>query len=351
MKGEVYIVMDQQKSSNTNNNPASGKNVLKLLTSMTRNRLERLGALLDTINAKRNQTTNYKPADLSKGNDAMQNVLREHTLKTSSHLFGGRFVNYSQLIKKVLPSDLLDESMDAVFEQLATMAEAWSKIEVTSERKHADFAKLTNNERNAMVNDIANQNRALATMGGVTGLIGLPGMFADALWLLLVSLRLVYQLSAVYGKPLTGKQGIKTAYSVIASSDLSQMQPKQAVLASLGVLSMFVNSANNTASKITNDDQKDALKQQIKDKVADTGLKQEQLNEYAKYVDNLVQKFDLNLDDLLDENNMVWLKRVVNVFAVAAGMHYNSLLIEQIIGTTQATFAPDMKIANIDTVI
>lgn len=338
--------MDQQKSSNTNNKQASSSEVLKQLTSIARNQLESLGALLDTINAKRNQTTNYKPADLSKGNEVMQNVLREHTLKNSTHLFGGRFVTYSQLLKKVLPNDLLNEGMDAVFEQLATMAEAWSKIEVTNERKHADFANLTNDERNAMVKDIANQNRALATMGGVTGLVGLPGMFADALWLLLVSLRLVYQLSAVYGKPLTGKQGIKTAYSVIASSDLSQMQPKQAVLVSLGVLSTFINNANYTARKTTTDDTKDALKQQIKDRVAGTGVEPEKVNEYANHVDSLVQKFDLNIDGLLNANNVVWLKRLVNFSAVAAGMHYNSILIEQIIGTTQATFAPAIKIAN-----
>ena len=44
-------------------------------------------------------------------------------------------------------------------------------------------------------------------MGGVTGLAGLPGMLADTIWLLLVSLRTVYQLATVYDKPLTGKQG------------------------------------------------------------------------------------------------------------------------------------------------
>lgn len=64
-------------------------------------------------------------------------------------------------------------------------------------------------ERDAFAQDVANQNRALATLGGVAGLAGLKGVVADMAWLLMVSLRTVYQVAAIYDKPLTGKEGVK----------------------------------------------------------------------------------------------------------------------------------------------
>lgn len=332
--------MTDQSSSNQQSNQTSQANqtskaVLKQLASVARNRIEDIGSWIDAINAKRNQTTSYRPADLSKSTDAMQNILREHTLKTSSQfssqLMGNRFASYAQILKRIIPNDTLDKGVDAMFEQLADMAESWSKIELSTDRKIADYSKLTNDEKNALAKDIANQNRALATMGGVSGLAGLAGMFADTLWLLLVSLRTIYQLAAVYGQPLTGKKGIQTAYAVIASSDLSQMQPKQAILAGLGVVATMLNSA-----------EENGLQKELKEKIAGSGFQHQQLNQYAEQVDKMAENFELNLDDI----NLKWVKRLLSFGSVAVGAHYNSILIEQIIGTTEATFAPEMKMVN-----
>lgn len=332
--------MAQQNSSQSNkqsDQKSLGSAVLKQVAKVARNRLENVGAGIDGINVKRNQLSNYHAADLSAGSDSIYKLMQANTSTGLTQFIGNylthRFSSYTQVLKRIIPDEVIDKGLDSVFEQLAGMAESWSKFEVSHDRKIEDYANLTESERNAIAKNIANQNRALATMGGVTGLVGLPGMLADTFWLLLVSLRTVYQLAAVYGQPLNGKQGIKAAYAVIASSDLSQMAPKQAILAGLGVAHAVIDNV-----------QENGFEQEIKQKMAKTGVANPRINQYAGQVDKLVEQFDINLEDI----NLTWVKRLVAWSSVAAGMHYNSILIEQIIGTTQATFAPAIKIANED---
>ena len=119
-------------------------------------------------------------------------------------------------------------------------------FDLPDEHRFANIASLDDEERYALATDIANQNRALATIGGLTALAGLPGLLADTLWLLLVSLRTVYQLGAVYNKPLTGKQGVKMAYELLANADLSKMQEKQALLAGIGIGKGLLDNAQSS---------------------------------------------------------------------------------------------------------
>lgn len=309
--------------------------LFKKFSTVARNRIENIGSGIDSINTKRNQLSNYRAADLSAGSDSIYKLMQENTTTGFSQFIGTylthRFAGYTQAVKHIIPDDLIDKGVDSIFEQLAGMAESWSKFEISHDRQIEDYANLTESERNALAKNIANQNRALATLGGVTGLAGLPGMLADAFWLLLVSLRTVYQLAAVYGQPLSGKQGIKAAYAVIASSDLSQMAPKQAILAGLGVAHAVIDNV-----------QENGFEQEINQKIASTGIQNQKISQYASQVDKLVEQFDVNLENI----NLTWIKRLLAWSSVATGMHYNSLLIEQIIGTTQATFAPAIKIAN-----
>ncbi|WP_296244909.1 MULTISPECIES: EcsC family protein [unclassified Psychrobacter] len=299
---------------------------LSTVGSFTRNNLERMGAMIDSVNAKTGKPQQFKAVNLG-DEDYQQDLFREQTLKATQQLLGTRFATYGKFAKKVVPNSLFDSTVDGAFAQIAKLAASWSQIDLPNQHRFANIANLDDEERYALATDIANQNRALATLGGLTGLAGLPGLLADTLWLLLVSLRTVYQLGAVYNKPLTGKQGVKMAYELLANADLSKMQEKQALLAGIGIGKGLLDNA-----------QSNGLHNELKN----LGLKNKNVNFYAEQVDNIASQIGINLDNI----NLSWVRRFLPATAVIVGMRYNSQLIDEVIGVAQATFAPDAKLAN-----
>ncbi|MGP9689937.1 EcsC family protein [Psychrobacter sp. AOP22-C1-C5] len=294
--------------------------------SFTRSNLERVGAVIDSMNAKTSKPRQYKAVDLG-DKDFQQDLFREQTLKATQQLLGPRFATYGKYAKKVVPNSFFQSTVDGAFAQVAKLASTWSQIDLPNEHRFANIASLDDEERYALATDIANQNRALATIGGLTGLAGLPGLLADTLWLLLVSLRTVYQLGAVYNKPLTGKQGIKMAYELLANADLSKMQEKQALLAGIGIGKGLLDNAQSSG---------------LHNELRNLGMKNTNVNFYAEQIDNIASQVGIDLDQI----NLSWVRRFLPATAVIIGMRYNSQLIDEVIGVAQATFAPDAKLAN-----
>lgn len=294
--------------------------------SFTRNNLERVGAMIDSMNAKTGKPRQYKAVNLG-DEDYQQDLFREQTLKATQQLLGPRFATYGKYAKKVVPNSFFQSTVDGAFAQVANLASNWSQIDLPNEHRFANIASLDDEERYALATDIANQNRALATIGGLTGLAGLPGLLADTLWLLLVSLRTVYQLGAVYNKPLTGKQGVKMAYELLANADLSKMQEKQALLAGIGIGKGLLDNAQSSG---------------LHNELKNLGLKDKNVNFYAQQVDSIASQVGIDLDKI----NLTWIRKFLPVTAVIVGMRYNSQLIDEVIGVAQATFAPEAKLAN-----
>lgn len=292
----------------------------------TRNNLERVGALIDATNAKTGQPRQYQAVDLG-DDDYQQDLFREQTVKATQQLLGTRFSTYGKYAKKIVPNSMFQSVLDGAFVKVAQLAGSWSQLDLPAEHRFADISTLDDEQRYALATDIANQNRALATLGGITGLAGLPGMLADTLWLLLVSLRTVYQLAAVYDQPLTGKDGVKMAYELLANADLSKMQEKQALLAGIGVGKGLLDSAQSRG---------------LHNELKNLGLKNANVNYYAEQVDNIASQVGIDLDQI----NLTWIRRLLPVSAVIVGMRYNSQLIDEVIGVAQATFAPQPKMAN-----
>ena len=294
--------------------------------SFTRNNLERMGSMIDGMNAKAGKPRQYKAVNLG-DEDYQQDLFREQTIKATQQLLGPRFATYGKYAKKVVPNSFFQSTVDGAFAQVANLAANWSQLDLPNEHRFADIASLDDEERYALATDIANQNRALATLGGLTGLAGLPGLLADTLWLLLVSLRTVYQIAAVYNKPLTGKQGVKMAYELLSNADLSKMQEKQALLAGLGVGKGLLDNAQSSG---------------LHSELKNLGLKNKNVNYYAEQVDSIASQVGIDLDQI----DLTWVRRFIPVTAVAIGMRYNSQLIDEIIGVAKATFAPEAKLAN-----
>lgn len=294
--------------------------------SFTRGNLERMGALIDSANAKTGKPRQFKAVNLG-DEDYQQDLFREQTLKATEQLLGMRFATYSKYAKKVVPNSLFESTIDGAFAQIAKLAANWSQIDLPNQHRFANIASLDNEQRYALATDIANQNRALATLGGITGLAGLPGLLVDTLWLLLVSLRTVYQLGAVYNKPLTGKQGVKMAYELLANADLSKMQEKQALLAGIGIGKGLLDSAQSSG---------------LHNELKNLGLQNKNVNFYAEQVDSIASQVGIDLDKI----NLTWIRKFLPATAVIIGMRYNSQLIDEVIGVAQATFAPEAKLAN-----
>ncbi|SJN23809.1 EcsC family protein [Psychrobacter sp. JB385] len=294
--------------------------------AFTRNNLERVGAIIDTMNAKTSKPRQYKAVDLG-DEDYQQDLFREQTLKATQQLLGNRFATYGKYAKKVVPNSFFQSTVDGAFAQVAKLAAHWSQIDLPNQHRFANIANLDDEERYALATDIANQNRALAAIGGLTGLAGLPGLLADTLWLLLVSLRTVYQLAAVYNKPLTGKQGVKMAYELLANADLSKMQEKQALLAGIGIGKGLLDNAQSSG---------------LHNELKNLGMKNNNVNFYAQQIDSIASQVGIDLDQI----NLSWIRRFLPATAVVIGVRYNSQLIDEVIGVAQATFAPDAKLAN-----
>lgn len=252
-----------------------------------RDQLENLGSLIESFNIKRETPHKFHAADLSVDK---ANLFRNQTISTSAQLVGNRFASYGKYIKKVVPDSTFEKAVDAIFSQIAHLAANWSQLDLNQEQR-LNSQHLSDIDRHTLARDIANQNRALATLGGLTGLAGLPGMLADTLWLLLVSLRTTYQLAAVYDQPLIGKEGINKAYAVIAASNLSKMQEKQAILAGLSVAGKMVDNA-----------EQNGLHHELKNQAFAGGS----VSYYAEQIDLLIEKMNLDLDNL----SMGWAKNI-----------------------------------------
>lgn len=312
--------------SNESDNAKPNKRLINGIGTVghiARNNLERIGSVLDGINAKSNKASKFTAVDLSgykKG--GADNIFSQQTLRASQQLLGNRFATYGKYAKKVVPDSVFQKITDGAFAQLAKLAATWSEIDLPNEHRFDGIQGLDDQERNALAKDIANQNRALATMGGVTGLAGLPGMLADTLWLLLVSLRTVYQLATVYDKPLTGKQGVKMAYAVLSHADLSKMQEKQAILAGLGVAKGLLDNADN---------------QGLRSELKNIGVQNSNANYYAEQVEKIAEQFNIDIDGM----DLSWLLKIMPVAAVAVGTYYNNHLIDEVIGVANATFGPE----------
>lgn len=316
---------------NKSNNSKSNKKIVKGIDAVghvARDNLERLGSLLDSLNAKSGKASQFKAVDLSNyetGNAS--NLLSQQTIKTSQQLLGSRYAKYGKYAKKVVPDSIFQKATDSVFSQVAKLAASWSEIDLPSEHRFEGIQGLDDQQRNALARDIANQNRALATIGGgVSGLAGLPGILADTLWLLLVSLRTVYQLATVYDKPLTGKQGVKMAYAVLSHADLSKMQEKQTILAGLGVAQGLLENANNSG---------------LRDELKNMGIGSGNIKFYAEQIDKIADQLNIDIDGI----NLSWLTRFLPLTSVIVAARYNSHLIDQVIGVANATFGPEPIVA------
>lgn len=280
--------------------------------------LGKLGAYLSGMyGASQSRDKRYQAVDIEK-DEFEQDAFHAQSSYFAGQMFGAKAMAAQNLVGKVVPQSKFDAIGDAIYNKVAEWSSSWAINDLKKDLRYDLLQTMNGAERDAFAKDIANQNRALATLGGVAGLAGLKGVVADMAWLLMVSLRTVYQVAAIYDKPLTGKEGVKKAYGVLSGANLEKLQEKQVILTALALGSTMLANAQSTGVKA----QLDSLSARYRES-----------QPYAKQFVDLDKYIDL------DKLNPKWLHKLLPISAVAVGAHYNNKLIDEVIGTALATFS------------
>lgn len=288
--------------------------------------LGKLGAYLSGMyGASQSRDKRYQAVDIEK-DDFEQDAFHAQSSYFAGQMFGAKAMAAQNLVGKVVPQSKFDAIGDAIYNKVAEWSSSWAINDLKKDLRYNLLQTMNGAERDAFAKDIANQNRALATLGGVAGLAGLKGVVADMAWLLMVSLRTVYQVAAIYDKPLTGKEGVKKAYGVLSGANLEKLQEKQVILTALALGSTMLANAQSTGVKA----QLDSLSARYRES-----------QPYAKQFVDLDKFIDL------DKLNPKWLHKLLPISAVAVGAHYNNELIDEVIGTAMATFSDTLTEENL----
>lgn len=285
-------------------------------------KLGKVGAYLSGMyGISQNKNKHYQGVDLHR-ESFDKDAFHAQSSFFAGQIFGAKAVAAKNVAAKVVPQSKFEAIGESLYNKVAEWSNAWAIKDLKNDPRFDLINTMNTQERHAFAEDIANQNRALATLGGVAGLAGLKGVLADAAWLLMVSLRTVYQVAAIYDQPLTGKEGAKKAYGVLSGANLEKLQEKQVILTALALGSSMLANAQQTGIKA----QLDSLSARYRES-----------QPYAKQFLDL-DKF-VNLDNL----NPNWLHKILPISAVAVGAHYNNELIDEVIGTAMATFSDDFE--------
>lgn len=258
----------------------------------------------------------YEAVDLEQ-EEFDETLLRQQGNQIGQQLLGAKGAKVQNLASKVVSDDKMNAISQAVYGKIADWANTWAKTDLAKDERFDSIRSLSDDEREAFAEDIANQNRALATIGGVSGLFGLKGVIADTAWLLMVSLKSIYQLSMVYDKPLTGKEGAKLAYGILSACNLDKLQEKQVIMTALALGDRVLKEAQSTS---------------LAEELKKVGRKYQDRS-YSKSLDELSKLVNL------DRFNPKWLHYVLPVGSVAVSAHYNNELIEEVLGVAKATFS------------
>lgn len=288
-------------------------------------KLGKVGAYLSGMyGISQNKNKHYQGVDLHR-ESFDEDAFHAQSGFFAGQVFGTKAVAAKNVAAKVVPQSKFEAISESLYNKVAEWSNAWAIKDLKNDPRFDLIDTMNTQERDAFAEDVANQNRALATLGGVAGLAGLKGVLADAAWLLMVSLRTVYQVAAIYDQPLTGKEGAKKAYGVLSGANLEKLQEKQVILTALALGSSMLANAQQTGIKA----QLDSLSARYRES-----------QPYAKQFLDL-DKF-VNLDNL----NPNWLHKILPISAVAVGAHYNNELIDEVIGTAMATFSDDFEQSN-----
>ena len=274
---------------------------------------ERLATFTDSSDLPKDRLQDLDLTTLRDDIRAHKNAFHDQIPALSAKLMGKPPLSrYQKYANRLVPQSLFDKASDSVFMRVGKLAQRWADTDL---HNNPQFSKqLSAAERDALAEEIANQNRALATLGSVSNFAGLLGVLGDTFWLLAVCLRHIFQISYVYDRPLTGSTGVILAYEILSKVNLKKLQEKQTLLAGLG---LFEAMTNDTLAE--NQDL----------------LDNSTIAQLFSAFDEIAENINLNLERF----NVGILHKVLPITAVGIGTAYNNQIIHEVIAVTQAVFA------------
>ncbi|MFW2178165.1 MULTISPECIES: EcsC family protein [unclassified Moraxella] len=310
----------------------------QLVGSFARTGLESMGEKLAKLNKSQplsvQQLQDLNLDQLTQDLKKSKNAFHEQIPKLSRKLLVSMPLGkYSQFTSRVVPQTTFEKATDKAFLQLGKLAQNWAKLDLKTDPRFAG-TKLDLNQRHALAQAICDQNRSLATLGGVSNVVGLAGILVDTLWLLAVSLRSIFQLAEIYDKPLTGEQGISIAYEILGKANLNKLQEKQTLLAGLGVfdvvaeqgLESYLHPTDTTHDSLQNSDNDDA----------------QGIRGVVQKIEQIATSLNVNLSNF----NFAFLQKVLPITTVGIGTAYNNMIINEVVQIAHATFAPPPRLTN-----
>lgn len=276
-----------------------------------------LGKMGTALKSKHQKS--YQALDLSQNSTLKLSAFYQRS-NLSQQLFGQRASVVQSLASKFVPQGVFDDISHQLYTKLVQVAKTWAVYALKKDERFLHLSALSAQEKDEFADDIANQNRALAALGGVTGFLGLAGVVLDTAWLLLVSLRTIYQLALVYDAPVSQVAGLDLAQQILSKMDLDKLGQKQVLLTALALGDKILVNAQSTSLK-------DALSTIIASHPVTGG--------YKKQFDELLAHINL---DKLDRFNTSWLHYLLPITSMAVGGYYNRELIDDVIGMMMATF-------------
>lgn len=274
----------------------------------------KLGAYLSSV--YQNGMQNAAAVDIH-ASEFKKDAFRQQSSDFVRQIFGSKGVAATSFASKVLPEDKLEGINTAIYGRLATFASAWALKDLKSDDRFAQLSQLSASQKQEFASDVSNKNRVLATAGGLSAFLGLKGVVVDTAWLLAISLKSIYQIAAIYNKPLTGKDGAKIAYGVLAGANLDKLQEKQIIATALALGDMVLDNAQSSG-----------LNAELK-RLGE----RYQASSYAKSLDEVFKYIDL------DRFNKAWVHHILPLASSFINAHYNNELLEQVLSVTKASFA------------
>lgn len=292
-------------------------NLTDTVFGTTRNGLnalgERLAKFTDSQDLPKDMLQDLDLSTLRDDIRAHKNAFHDQIPALSAKLMGKTPLSrYQKYANRFVPQSLFDKASDSVFMRVGKLAQSWADTDL---HNNPQFGKpLSAAERDALAEAIANQNRALATLGSVSNFAGLVGILGDTFWLLAVCLRHIFQISHIYDRPLTGSNGVVLAYEILSKVNLKKLQEKQTLLAGLG---LFEAMADDTL-----EENQDLLDNST-------------VAQLFSAFDDIAENINLNLERF----NVGILHKILPITAVGIGTAYNNQIIHEVIAVTQAVFA------------
>lgn len=284
-----------------------------------------VGRYLSKIYGK---TKTYKAVDLSQAQVASE-IFKRQNHQMGQHLFGSKGAVVQNLAGRLISDEQKHTITTTLYDTLAQFAKAWAKHSLAKRPEFAQIATLSPAQKEAFADTVTARNRALVSVGAVAGFWGLKGVVADSVWFLLVSLKSVYELALIYNRPLTNKESLHLAYGILAESNLNKLQEKQIVMTALATSkTLFTPMAKTNL----NEQLKDQLQAVIKDKQIDDSFLA--INEVFNH---------LNLNQLTSKNHH-WLTSILSITTSLVSVHYNNILLEEVLGVAKATLKEKMRL-------